>query len=315
MTSLDALLARVLAEDGWDVQRGPVDDSLLLESRDERVLVSWSRGTRDPDADPQGTDAELLSSSSAPAATEPEPAATEPQTADATPSEAPAGAEGGSDIIDASVPPEGEGEEDEAIEEVPTEPKPAVDTGTGSGAAPMVKVRVDEAEVTKEMQPKLLKVQETVLELVPHLAFEYACDLPDGRGGTRTHTGTLLLNAVNEEVVSLEAPRFSDGAPEGARLLDGDLGQETAEKRARKHLKTALTRDIEVENDDGNVSIMETRRVTPDLDEIRLDPQGTWYLPVWRLEGQNGTIRVDAHSGDVLGETLQKVTGTDAEWV
>lgn len=180
---------------------------------------------------------------------------------------------------------------------------------------PVVRLRVDQDEARDEARPRLVDIHETILELVPHRAFEYTCRVPDGTGDVETYRGNILLNALTESAVTLEAPRFAEGVPQGARLLEPEVDVDGAIAEARAHLRDRFTRDVQVEEKTGNVSMMETKRVSPDDDGVDLASQGTWYVPVWRLEGRNGTLRIDANRGGVLDESLQKETGTDAEWV
>lgn len=354
--SFDDVLERVLRDEGWDVSRGPVDDSLLAESAGERILLTWTSGgaeaaeggaevfTAQADAKPADDDgggAEVL---------ETDPPAAEPDGDDGgaevletdEPAAEPADDGGGAEVLETGGPADGPDETgtdflDATVDEPEPEPEAggpdAAGTtpsreGAGSGPArgepadegvpeevPVVRLRVDRQEAEDEAREKVVDVQETILELVPHLAYEYTCRVPDGTGDEETYRGTVLLNALTENVVDLEAPRFADGVPEGARLLDPELEPGEAVSEARAHLDQRFTRDVKVEEGDGNVSVMETRRVSPSKDGVDLDAQGTWYVPVWRIEGGNGSVRIDANRGQVLDESLQQATGTDAEWV
>jgi hypothetical protein len=346
MSSFDDVLERVLREEGWDVSRGPVDDSLLAEGAGERILVTWTGGSADDEAHGDGGTEFLRAQADARPADEAEPA--EPAE---TPDDGPDLDDSDAEFIDATV--DDLDEPDEAPEPAPEIPEqdPATDpdgapepetpvgkpdapvtepsTAAGSGRGtpleeadgtdpaeiPVVRLRVDREEAQEEARPDLVDVQDTTLELVPHVAFEYTCRVPDGAGDTETYRGHILLNALTESAVTLEAPRFADGVPQGARLLDPELDEQGAASEARAHLDDRFTREVKVEEGDGNVSVMETKVVSPDEGDVDLEPEGTWYVPVWRLEGENGSVRLDANRGEVLDESLQQETGTDAEWV
>jgi hypothetical protein len=61
--------------------------------------------------------------------------------------------------------------------------------------------------------------------------------------------------------------------------------------------------------------IVEDRVVRPNPATIDLQAQGVWWLPVWHLEGQNGTLRVNGATGALEEEKLKRAFADSAEFL
>lgn len=166
-----------------------------------------------------------------------------------------------------------------------------------SGATMPPRVSADEAR--REAEGALFQVDEARLELIPFHVFGYEC-LLESDGTTKDHSGRLWVSAQSGGVVE---------DPEGDLVEDPGVPHErfqakiepaSAASNARSHLVDNLEIREELRDDYSETAIIERVTLTPKEDTVRLEHLGTAFAPRWRVEGQNGTLFVDAITGDLV---------------
>jgi hypothetical protein len=162
---------------------------------------------------------------------------------------------------------------------------------------------------------RLLRVDRASLELVPLHAVRYACRLETKGAPPQAKQGLLAVDAVTGAVRELPEPQFAPPSEQGERL-QAMLPDTDAVDAARRKVIELHTQKVRVKNTLGrSAAIVADVWVRPDPKSIVLDAQGVWYLPLWRLEGQNGSLRVNAATGAIEEEKLKRAFAQDAEFL
>jgi hypothetical protein len=179
----------------------------------------------------------------------------------------------------------------------------------------VIALAIDRDAALKLGVGRLLKVDKASLELVPLHAFRYTCRLETKGAPPVPKAGLLAVDAVQATVRELAEPAFAPLTAQAARLqaLVPDLDAATQVKRKIVEMHTQKMR---VQSSLGRGAlIVEDRVVRPNPATIDLQAQGVWWLPVWRLEGQNGTLRVNGATGALEEEKLKRAFADSAEFL
>jgi len=138
------------------------------------------------------------------------------------------------------------------------------------------------------------------LRLVPFYVAPYRVrpSSPHGAPGTVVHR----LVAVN--AVSRRAEIWEDGErelvgeiAEPHQLLVPQLGEAAAVAVATDAVRRHHTVDVEHTEQHGGALVIETRRMLPSTDDLRLGPMALLYVPYWYVEGAEGRVVLDAVTG------------------
>lgn len=201
----------------------------------------------------------------------------------------------------------------------PAPPSPAPEAPPRAPAATaegtVLATTVDRESALRIGVGRLLRVDHASLELVPLHAFRYACRIETKGAPPHTKQGLLGVDAVTGHVRELAEPMFGTitGHAERLQALLPDL---EASALAKRRIVEMHTQKVRMRSSLGRGAlIVEDRVVRPEPRSIQLEPQGLWWLPVWRLEGHNGTLRVNAGTGAVEEERLRRAFATDAEFL
>ena len=138
------------------------------------------------------------------------------------------------------------------------------------------------------------------LTLVPFLvaAYQVRPASPHGGPGGIQHQ-LVAVNAINRRAEVWE---------EGERELVGELDDPHEEIRAQLSEAQAIPpaldairhrHSVHVDHTEqhGGALVIETRRVAPSSDDIRLGPFSLLYVPYWYAEGSEGRVVLDAVTG------------------
>jgi hypothetical protein len=174
---------------------------------------------------------------------------------------------------------------------------------------------VDRDTATKTGLGRLLRVDKATLELRPLHAFRYACSLAAKGVTSIPKHGLLAVDAVTGGAREIPEPTFG-ALPEPGRRVQALVAELDAVTHAKRKVVELHTQKMRVSSGLGrNALIVEDKVVRPDPHTMQMDHQGLWWHPVWRLEGQNGSLVVDATTGDIAEEKLKKNFAEDAEFL
>lgn len=146
------------------------------------------------------------------------------------------------------------------------------------------------------------------LELVPHFAFNYTCDLFMDNAMVGTERGRLSVNALTKKVEAW--PENLDvvyALEQGHRRLDPTVDKEAAKKLVKQEVVRRHTLEKEIVRDQGHVMVTEKRRLAPRQDDIILEDLGLYYLPIWCVEGIHGVMIINAGTGKIISEDYYKL--------
>jgi hypothetical protein len=79
--------------------------------------------------------------------------------------------------------------------------------------------------------------------------------------------------------------------------LTPQLGESQAVAIATDAVRRHHTVDVEHTEQHGGALVIETRRVLPSVDDLRLGPMSLLFVPFWYAEGSDGRVVLDAVTG------------------
>jgi hypothetical protein len=138
------------------------------------------------------------------------------------------------------------------------------------------------------------------LRLVPYFVAPYRVrpSSPHGAPGPLVHR----LVAVN--AVSRRAEIWEDGDRELVGAIDEphqrlvpQLGESQAIALATEAVRRFHTVDVEHTEQHGGALVIETRRMLPPANDLRLGAMSLLYVPYWYAEGAEGRVVLDAVTG------------------
>jgi hypothetical protein len=139
------------------------------------------------------------------------------------------------------------------------------------------------------------------LRLVPFYVAPYRVrpSSPHGAPG-----GAVLHHLVAVNAVTRRAEIWEDGERELVAGIDEphqrlvpQLGESQAVGVATDAVRRHHTVDVEHTEQHGGALVIETRRVLPSTDDLRLGPMALLYVPYWYVEGAEGRVVLDAVTG------------------
>ncbi|MDX1611452.1 MAG: hypothetical protein R3185_03720, partial [Candidatus Thermoplasmatota archaeon] len=172
------------------------------------------------------------------------------------------------------------------------------DSGFVAGAS--VPMELDEHAARRKAEEALFQCHEATLELLPFHAFAYACDLTSENGQTKPASGQLWVSAQTGQAVEVPEVDLVEDLPCSFVKLEPEVDEAQAAEAVGVHLEEALVVRDEVRNEFGESAIIERVEFTPDLDTVRVKRLGFVHVPRWKVTGQNGTIFVDAVTGELI---------------
>jgi hypothetical protein len=146
------------------------------------------------------------------------------------------------------------------------------------------------------------------LELVPYYVYDYSCKIVLEGAEVAIERGRLSVNALTKKV-----EKWNDKAEvvfaleQGHRRLEPVVEADVAANLARTEIIRLNSTEREIVRDEGSVTVTERRKVAPRLEDIELVSQGTYYLPIWCVEGVHGVLIINAGTGKIVSEDYYKL--------
>lgn len=173
--------------------------------------------------------------------------------------------------------------------------------------------RVLRLQVSRDLAVSLAKpqtrtVDRLFLRLVPHHVFDYeAALLVEGNPGAEHQRGRMAVDAATKRVVpwghNLDVADFSaegtDVDEKPVRIQEPD-----AHRLLAQELRRLVTRDVVLEEDGSEWSVVIKKKVELAENELRLSPLGLYWLPIWRVTGRDGSVEIEATTGQILREEI-----------
>ncbi|HWG91667.1 MAG TPA: hypothetical protein VNZ52_12535, partial [Candidatus Thermoplasmatota archaeon] len=176
-----------------------------------------------------------------------------------------------------------------------------------------------ERDIIRHTRGKLAGDVTATLEYVPSYAFEYQCGYrasPEIRNPPAPLKGTVVVNAYTGEAAEGNVPEVSPQMPQQGTALPGKLDASAARDKALSQALKNGTKDVNAVQNKAGTMWVEKRKISPLAEDAMLTPRGSFYLPVWKLEGSNGWMRVNAVTNTVAEENFEPIpAGRDAEFV
>ena len=138
------------------------------------------------------------------------------------------------------------------------------------------------------------------LRLVPYYVAPYRVRPSSPHGAP----GTVLHRLVAVNAVSRRAEVWEDGdrelvpdLTEPHQELTPQIGESQAVAIATDAVRRHHTVDVEHTEQHQGALVIETRRILPSADDLRLGPMSLLYVPFWYAEGTDGRVVLDAVTG------------------
>ena len=194
----------------------------------------------------------------------------------------------------------------------PAAPAPAaatpVATPTPRPIRPILRTQVSKALALSLVRKKIRNIDRIILRLSPYHVFDYEAHLLiDGSLDAETRRGRMAVDATLKKVMEWSLPLdIADLNAEGCDVDEKKVRVDVAaaENALRHELVNLVTRDVVLAEDGDEWSVVVKKKVALAPSDITLHPLGTFWIPIWRVSGKEGSIEIDATSGTVLHEEI-----------
>lgn len=184
----------------------------------------------------------------------------------------------------------------------PTTPEPRTD------GRKIVRVQVNKSLALSLVKGKLRHVERVFLRLVPYYVYDFEAHLLlEGSLDAEVRKGRMGVDAALKRVQEWAQPLDVGELPREGVDVDEKkvrLTEPEARKALLGELQGFVTRDVTMQEDDSEWSVVVRKKVTLAEDEIRLNPLGVFWVPLWRLTGKEGSVEINASTGEVVFEEL-----------
>jgi hypothetical protein len=143
------------------------------------------------------------------------------------------------------------------------------------------------------------------LRLVPYYVSAYRVRPATAAGGRGAVVQRLVAVNATTRVAEIWDDRereLVEGVPGPHQVLAPQLAEREVPPIALEAVRRHHTVRVDHTEQHEGALVIETRRVVPELDDVRLGPFLLVYVPHWYIEGTRGRIVVDAVSGRRKGE-------------
>lgn len=182
----------------------------------------------------------------------------------------------------------------------------------------ILRLQVNKNLAVSLAKPKTRTVDRMFLRLVPHYVYNYEAQLlVEGSLQTEQRQGRMGVDAALKKArpwtLALDT---ADLPAEGAEIDEKPVRVPEAEARkiVVNELRTLVTRAVVHEEDASEWSVVVRKKVELAADEIRLELLGIYWQPIWRLTGVDGSVEIDAATGQMLHEE-SSVLRNDAQLI
>ncbi len=194
---------------------------------------------------------------------------------------------------------------------------PVADTAVGPGHTEshddgerILQPRFDGQMASRIAKNRIFTIDSEELILIPYEICDYRCELlVEGRLDTDYKVGRMAVHArlKNADEWKGDTAWVSRKEMPGVKMTFQEPRYDLSEldEAALDAVVERNSRDVEVEVDSDEVTIVERKKVRPKGDAIEIKSLGIHYLPIWRFKGRNGLVEIDATNGKVVNEELR----------
>lgn len=172
----------------------------------------------------------------------------------------------------------------------------------------VLRTQVSKALAVSMAKKKVRTVDRAFLRLAPFHVYDYEANLlVEGSLDADVRKGRMAVDASLKKVVEWSLP-LETGEPssEGAdidekkiRIADPD-----AQGLLQQELVKLVTRDVVMAEDGDEWSVVVKKKVTLGPSDVKLTPLGVFWVPIWRVSGKDGSVEIDASTGNVVFEEI-----------
>ena len=190
----------------------------------------------------------------------------------------------------------------------PATPTAAPPIATLRPMKPILAAQVSKGLALSLVKKKLRTVDRVFLRLAPYHVFDFEAHLlVDGSLDAEMKRGRMAVDATLKKVTDWSLPL--DTAEINTEGVDVDekkvrVDVAGAEQALRNELVNLVTRDVVMAEDGDEWSVVVKKKVALAPSDIMLKPLGTFWLPIWRISGKDGSVEIDATSGSVIHEEI-----------
>jgi hypothetical protein len=191
---------------------------------------------------------------------------------------------------------------------VPAAAPAATPLAASRPSRPILRSQVSRALAVSMVKKKVRTVDRVFLRLTPYHVYDYEAHLlVDGSLDAEVRKGRMGVEATQKRVVEWAVPletgelnvEGADVDEKKVRVADAD-----AQAALRQELVKIVTRDVVMQEDDDEWSVVVKKKVNLGPADVKLQPKGIYWVPVWRIAGPEGAVEIDASTGNVVFEEL-----------
>jgi hypothetical protein len=179
-----------------------------------------------------------------------------------------------------------------------------------------VEPRISKNQAITIAKPYISNPKDAILKFVPFWRYEYNVEA-EKRFRSKVLSiagkGKGFLNALNKLKEEIEINGLA--APTRIPAVHYELKRPNVDKKQAEKILLGLiieenTREIRINNTEGQAVIYEHRSISPRSEEIQLDIELV-YIPVWEVKGKRNSLEINAYNAKVLEEPIDE----DAEFL
>ena len=137
-----------------------------------------------------------------------------------------------------------------------------------------------------------------VLRWVPYFVASYRVRAPSPHGGERrTSEHLVAVNALRRRAESWAASDYELVHRSEGSVPEPEIGSDEARAIATEWICRHHTVRVDHTEQHGGTVVVETRRVPPQPEDVRVGPLGCVYVPFWYFEGPAGRVVLNAVTG------------------
>lgn len=163
-------------------------------------------------------------------------------------------------------------------------------------------------EKAEKISKKFIHPISFELNLVPYYIYDYQCEFLIAENSIEKTAGTIGINGITKYGELWFNYDFIQNLEIQHKKINPLYTLDQYSKFARTQIIELNTRSIETTRDSDSVIIVEKKKLKPKQENIKTQPRGMLYLPVWVVGGHNGKAVIDAVSGDVNEKKLFEIT-------
>ncbi|OKY78191.1 MAG: Endonuclease HJR/Mrr/RecB family [Candidatus Methanohalarchaeum thermophilum] len=148
------------------------------------------------------------------------------------------------------------------------------------------------------------------LNLKPYYRLKYRCKkISCGNDKLEINEkGIYQIDAISGKGKEIKKEEKHNGKlPEkSTKKIEPKIKKETAVENTKKNIRKKLTEKKQSKKTQGESIIYHQKTYKPNEKDLKIEKKGIIYRPIWKIEGENCTKKIDASNGEIISHELDE---------